>query len=134
MNFYGRGWKRMTDRDTPRPLTREEAAARAEFTDALADPNSELSRISRKRWAQQNPPPELIAFRVSPALREALEGAAAEAERTLSAEIRYRLERSLHVPRMIEETLRLVLSAVKAGVSAEQIARLIEIHMESLKR
>jgi hypothetical protein len=117
----------MTTGDAQPSLSPAEAAERARFT----EPDGEVHRANREREARHA---QLIAFRVSPTLRAALEGAAAEAERSLSQEIRYRLERSLYAPRMLEETMRVVLSAVKAGVSAEQIARLIEIHMESFKR
>jgi hypothetical protein len=120
----------MTTGDAPPPLSPAEAAERAQFT----NPDSEVSRAAREREARQAVPSELIAFRAPPALRAALEAAAEAAQRTLSSEIRYRLQRSLIIPSMLGETRRLVLAAAKAGVSAEQIAKLLEIHTEGIER
>ena len=96
------------------------AASRAEFHRQLDDPDSPVRRAADKRLKDMSEVWELIAVRVPSSLRTALEAAARQGQRTLSAEMRLRLGNGGN------EVLRIVLAAIRARVPHEQIEQLVK--------
>ena len=95
---------------------------RAQFEAALADPNSPLRKAADKRLEEMSQAWELVGVRLPPALKAELQAAARQARRSLSAEMRLRLQQGTGGG----DSLRLVLAAIRARVPHEQIERLIE--------
>ena len=114
--------------------TDKELRDRAEFQQATADAGSPLNRAVDERFRQMREPSELVAFRMPIRLKAELEQSASASGRSLSGEMRFRLEQGAMTNRMQAEMISLLTSAVDAEVPHEQLKKLIKIHMESLER